>query len=186
MAVGVPACFTMLPRISASFVSPGSEGFPRVFHGPGCPEPGRFRMKFVCAKSAAELKCSQFPACGGSMRRTPWLIGIFFLVGCSANAALAQQIGKIVPVQAGSDADHAISEINAATDPARKLALIGTFAEGAGKEGDYPILANGLYVDYYLAQKNYDKAFEYGDQLFALDQDNFQNAMNMVRAASEK
>src|SRR6266404_844194 len=143
-------------------------------------------MKFVCAKSAAELKCSQFPACGGSMRRTPWLIGIFFLVGCSANAALAQQIGKIVPVQAGSDADHAISEINAATDPAQKLALIGTFAEGAGKEGDYPILANGLYVDYYLAQKNYDKAFEYGDKLFALDQDNFQNAMNMIRAASEK
>ena len=120
------------------------------------------------------------------MRRTRWLIGIFFLLGCSASSALAQQIGKIVTVQAGSDADHAISEINAATDPAQKLALIGTFAEGAGKEGDYPILVNGLYVDYYLAQKNYDKAFEYGDKLFALDQDNFQNAMNMVRAASEK
>jgi tetratricopeptide (TPR) repeat protein len=107
-------------------------------------------------------------------------------LGCTANVAIAQQIGKTVPVQAGSDADHAISEINAATDPAQKLALIGTFAEGAGKEGDYPILVNGLYVDYYLAQKNYDKAFEYGDKLFALDQDNFQNAMNMVRAASEK
>ncbi len=120
------------------------------------------------------------------MPRTRWLIGIFFFVGCSANAALAQQIGKIVPVQAGSDADHAISEINAATDPAQKLALIGKFAEGAGKEGDYPILANGLYVDYYLAQKNYAQAFEYGDKLFALDQDNFQNAINMVRAASEK
>jgi tetratricopeptide (TPR) repeat protein len=114
------------------------------------------------------------------------LIGIFFFVGCSANAAPAQQIGKFVPVQAGSDTDHAISEINAATDTAQKLALIGKFAEGAGKEGDYPILANGLYVDYYLAQKNYDKAFEYGDKLFALDQDNFQNAMNMIRAASEK
>jgi tetratricopeptide (TPR) repeat protein len=119
------------------------------------------------------------------MRKTLWLVGIFFL-GCMANVAVAQQIGKIVPVQAGSDADHAISEINAATDPAQKLALIGTFAEGVGKEGDYPILVNGLYVDYYLAQKNYDKAFEYGDKLFALDQDNFQNAMNMVRAASEK
>jgi len=32
---------------------------------------------------------------------------------------LRNQIGKIVPVQAGSDADHAISEINAATDPAQ-------------------------------------------------------------------
>jgi len=120
------------------------------------------------------------------MRRTRWLIGIFFFVACSANAARAQQIGKVVTVQAGSDADHAISEINAATDAAQKLALIGKFAEGAGKEGDYPILANGLYVDYYLAQKNYDQAFEYGDKLFALDQDNFQNAMNMIRAASEK
>src|SRR6266850_6312472 len=120
------------------------------------------------------------------MRRTRWVIGICFLLGCSANAALAQQIGKTVSVQAGSDADHAISEISAATDQAQKLALIDKFAEGPGKEGDYPILANALYVDYYLAQKNYDKAFEYGDKLFALDPDNFQNAMNMIRAASEK
>jgi len=41
-------------------------------------------------------------------------------------------------------------------------------------------------VDHYIAQKNYDKAFEYGDKLFALDPDSFQNAMNMIRAASEK
>ena len=120
------------------------------------------------------------------MRRTHWVIGICFLLGCSANAALAQQIGKTVSVQAGSEADHAISEISAATDQAQKLALIDKFAEGPGKDGDYPILANGLYVDFYLAQKNYDKAFEYGDKLFALDPDNFQNAMNMIRAASEK
>jgi tetratricopeptide (TPR) repeat protein len=120
------------------------------------------------------------------MRRTRWLIGIFFLLGCSANAALGQQIGKTVTVQAGSDADHAITEINAAADPAQKLALIDKFAEGPGKEGDYPILVNGLYVDYYLTQKNYDKAFEFGDKLFALDQANFQNATNMIRAASEK
>jgi len=114
------------------------------------------------------------------------VIGICFLLGYSAKTALAQQIGKTVSVQAGSEADHAISEISAATDQAQKLALIDKFAEGPGKDGDYPILANALYVDYYLAQKNYDKAFEYGDKLFALDPDNFQNAMNMIRAASEK
>jgi tetratricopeptide (TPR) repeat protein len=48
------------------------------------------------------------------------------------------------------------------------------------------LVADDLYVNYYLSQKNYDKAFEYGDKLFALDPDNFNNAVNMVRAASEK
>src|SRR5260370_6303976 len=82
--------------------------------------------------------------------------------------------------------DHALTEINAATDPAQKLALIDKFAAGPGSDGDNAIVADGLYVDYYIAQKNYDKAFEFGDKLFALDPDNFQNAMNMIRAASEK
>ena len=91
-----------------------------------------------------------------------------------------------MPIQAGSDGDHALKEINAAADPAQKLAMIQKFADGAGKDGDYPLVANGLFVDYYLNQKNYDKAFEYGEKLFALDPDSFQNAINMVRAAAEK
>ena len=122
------------------------------------------------------------------MRRTTWtwIALALLLLGCASPAAFAQQIGKSVPVKAGSDEDHAISEINAATDPAQKLALMDKFAEGVGKEGDNPILVDGLYVDYYIGLKNYDKAFEYGDKLFAVDPDNFQNAMNMIRAASEK
>jgi tetratricopeptide (TPR) repeat protein len=120
------------------------------------------------------------------MRPTKWLSGALFLLGCSACPVFAQQIGKFVPIQAGSEVDHALTEINAATDPAQKLALLDKFAAGPGKEGDNAILANGLYVDYYIAQKNYDKVFEYGDKLFTLDPDNFQNAVNMIRAASEK
>src|SRR5713226_3481718 len=120
------------------------------------------------------------------MRHMKWLSRAVFLLGCSTSPLFGQQIGKFVPIQAGSDVDHALTEINAATDPAQKLALIDKFAAGPGSEGDNPILADGLYVDYYIEQKNYDKALEYGDKLFALDPDNFQNAMNMIRAAAEK
>ncbi|HSC45701.1 MAG TPA: hypothetical protein VLC94_07705 [Candidatus Acidoferrum sp.] len=97
----------------------------------------------------------------------------------------AQQIGKYVPVNAGSDADHAMTEIAQTADPAQKLALIDKFAAGPG-QGDLAMVADELYVNYYIAQKQYDKAFEWGDKLFALDPGNFNNAVNMVRAASEK
>lgn len=120
------------------------------------------------------------------MRWTKRLSSALFLLGFSACPVFGQQIGKFVPIQAGSDVDHALTEINATTDPAQKLALLDKFAAGPGSEGDNPILADGLYVDYYIGQKNYDKVFEYGDKLFTLDPDNFQNALNMVRAASEK
>src|SRR5712692_9449877 len=120
------------------------------------------------------------------MRRLMRILGPCFLLLYCACLLQAQQIGKFVAIQAGSEVDHALTEINATADAAQKLALIDKFAAGPGNEGDYPILVDGLYVDYYLAQKIYDKAFQYGDKLFALDPDNFQNALNMIRAASEK
>jgi len=97
----------------------------------------------------------------------------------------AQQIGKYVPVNAGSDADRAMTEVAQTADPAQKLALIDKFAAGPG-QGDMALVADEMYVNYFLAQKQYDKAFEWGDKLFALDPGNFNNAVNMVRAASEK
>jgi hypothetical protein len=120
------------------------------------------------------------------MPNSKWVCSALFVLGLWAGPVFGQQIGKFVPIPAGSDADHALTEINAATDPAQKLALIDKFASGAGKEGDNAIVTDGLYVDYYIGQKSYDKAFEFGDKLFALDPDNFQNAMNMIRAAAEK
>ena len=121
------------------------------------------------------------------MRREKMLVGaLLFVVGiaCAAYPTCAQQIGKFVPIPANSDADHALTEINATTDPAQKLALIDKFAASA--QGDMAIVANDQYVNYYIGAKNYDKALEYGDKLFALDPDSFSNAVNMVRAAQGK
>jgi tetratricopeptide (TPR) repeat protein len=119
------------------------------------------------------------------MKRMIEYFGILTLLFFAAHPASGQTIGKFVPIAAGSDADHALTEINGTADPAQKLTLIDKFSSSLG-QGDMAIVADDLYVNYYLAQKNYDKAFEYGDKLFALDPDNFSNAVNMVRAASEK
>ena len=119
------------------------------------------------------------------MIRITRAIGFLAFLVFSIRPASGQQIGRYVPIPAGSEADHALTEINGTADPAQKLALIDKFSSSLG-QGDMAIVADDLYVNYYIAQKNYDKAFEYGDKLFALDPDNFANAVNMVRAASEK
>ncbi|MBS1840205.1 MAG: hypothetical protein JSS69_15175 [Acidobacteria bacterium] len=110
-------------------------------------------------------------------------LGLLLALLLSATAN-GQHIGKYVPIPAGSEADHATQAIQAATDPAQKLSLIDKFAAELGT-GDMALVADELYVNYYLAQKNYPKTFEYGDKLFALDPDNMQNAVSMVRAAAE-
>jgi hypothetical protein len=110
---------------------------------------------------------------------------VLFLAGFFAAVPARAQIGKVVIVAAGSEADHQLNDISAATDPAAKLKLIDAFS-AAHADGDLQILADEQYVNYYLNAKQYDKVFEYGDKLFALDPDNFSNAVNMVRAANEK
>ena len=113
------------------------------------------------------------------------ILSVLFLAGCFAAVPLRAQIGKSVMVSAGSEVDHQLNDISAATDPAAKLKLIDAFS-AAHPEGDLQILVDEQYVSYYLGTKQYDKVFEYGDKLFALDPDNFSNAVNMVRAANEK
>jgi tetratricopeptide (TPR) repeat protein len=118
------------------------------------------------------------------MLRIRNLSGLLIFIFCLASP-LHGQIGKSVVVAAGSEADHQLNEISAASDPAQKLKLIDAFA-AAHPEPDLQILADEQYVNYYLNAKQYDKVYEYGDKLFALDPDNFSNAVNMVRAANEQ
>jgi tetratricopeptide (TPR) repeat protein len=117
------------------------------------------------------------------MFRPRTLVALFSLVAF-APPGLAQ-LGRSVMIPAGSEADRQLSAINAASDPAQKLQLIDQFAE-AHPDGDLQIVADEQYVSYYINAKQYDKAFEYGDKLFALDPDNYSNAVNMIRAANEK
>jgi tetratricopeptide (TPR) repeat protein len=115
----------------------------------------------------------------------PRILTALLLAGFFACAPVRAQLGKTVIVSAGSEVDHQLTDISAAADPAAKLKLIDAFA-AAHPEGDLQILADEQYVNCYLAAKQYDKVFEYGDKLFALDPDNFSNAVNLVRAANEK
>jgi tetratricopeptide (TPR) repeat protein len=111
------------------------------------------------------------------------LTALLLFIALFAPACQAQ-LGKNVLIPAGSEVDHQISAINAA-DPSQKLQLIEEFSK-AHPEDDFQILACEQYVSYYIGAKQYDKAFEYGDKLFALDPDNYPNAVSMVRAANEK
>jgi len=106
------------------------------------------------------------------------LLFVLFAPACQA------QLGKYVPIPAGSEMDHQLTAINNA-DASQRLALLEQFAQ-AHPEDDYQIVADEQFVNYYLNGKQYDKAFEYGNKLFALDPDNYSNAINMIRAANEK
>ncbi|MBV9885456.1 MAG: hypothetical protein JO119_02810, partial [Acidobacteria bacterium] len=84
------------------------------------------------------------------MRNRIRIFGFMVAAVCALLVAAkpaAGQIGKYVPVPAGSDADHALSEINSTTDPTQKLALIDKFAGSA--QGDMAIIVDDLYVNYY-------------------------------------
>ena len=117
------------------------------------------------------------------MRRS--VVFLFVLLLLIAPALAQGQIGKTVMLLAGSPEDKALAELTAATDPAKKLELLDKWLAEYGK-GDLAILAFEVYIAHYSSEKNYDKAFAYGEKLLALDPDAFHAAVNLFRLALEK
>lgn len=112
------------------------------------------------------------------MKRILVLLVLSFVFAVAASA----QIGKTVTVPAGSDEDKALTPIYSAPDGPEKVALLDKFMSDYGK-GDFELLGDELYVQTYLAQKNYAKVYEYGDKALALDPDSLTTAVNIIRAA---
>jgi tetratricopeptide (TPR) repeat protein len=107
---------------------------------------------------------------------------VVFLVFATTATA---QIGKSVSVSAGTPEDKDLAEIYAAPDGPAKIVLLDKFAAAYGT-GDLALLADQLYAQSYLAQKNYAKVYEYGDKALALDPGNFSAVILMVHAADEQ
>jgi tetratricopeptide (TPR) repeat protein len=116
------------------------------------------------------------------MRKVFLLLAICFALAGSG-AANAQLI-RSTPVHAGSPEEKALDEISSATDPAQKLTLIDKFMADFG-QGDMAVMANELYVSYYLDAKNYAKMAEYAQKIIAIDPDNFNATLHLARAESE-
>jgi tetratricopeptide (TPR) repeat protein len=119
------------------------------------------------------------------MPRILFASSLVLFAALSVTQPAGGQIGKPVSVPAGSPEDHALAAIAAAHTNADKLALLDKFMAQFGK-GDMAVLADGQYVEIYTAEKQYDKAFEYGDQGLAADPDNYSIAYAVFRAAQEK
>lgn len=111
----------------------------------------------------------------------------FFLLVMFLSLAVpsSAQLGKSVIVRAGSPEDQALKDIDAATEPARKIELLDNFMAEFGK-GDMALLAYERYIAAYLAAKQPGKAYEYGEKALELDPDNFSVAYGLVIAAAER
>jgi len=115
------------------------------------------------------------------MKRFVILMAILLGIATTASA----QIGKSVSVSAGTPEDKALADIYAAPDGPDKVALLDKFMTDFGT-GDMALLADQLYVQTYLAQKNYAKVYEFAAKALALDPTNLSAAVSMVHAAEEQ
>ncbi|MBI1737981.1 MAG: hypothetical protein HYR58_01890 [Acidobacteria bacterium] len=118
------------------------------------------------------------------MRRCVIFLFVLLLLIAPVQAQQGQ-IGKIVMLAAGSPEDKALAAVTDTTDPAKKLELLDKWLAEYGK-GDLAILAYELYVAHYAAEKNYDKAYEYGEKLLGLDPNAVDTAVTLFRLAAEK
>src|SRR5437899_12357456 len=97
------------------------------------------------------------------MRRSLMIL-VTVVMSLALAPLLGAQIGKRVSIGAGTPEDKALAEINAATDPAQKLALIDKFLAEHGK-GDIAVVAYELYIADYTAAKDSERDYEYGEQV---------------------
>lgn len=107
---------------------------------------------------------------------------VLLVLSLGLAAAVPAQIGKTVMVPAGSDEDKALTPIYALPDGPGKVDALDKFMSEYGK-GDFELLGDQLYVQTYLAQKNYAKVYEYGDKALALDPNALGTAVSVIRAA---
>ena len=110
-------------------------------------------------------------------------VALLTLLAVAPNAARAQ-ITHHIGVPAGSDEDKALTAIGNTTDPAQKLALIDQFASSFTTP-DMQLIADELYVDDYSTLKNSAKVYEYGEKALAINPDDFDVAVTLVRTASD-
>lgn len=115
------------------------------------------------------------------MKRFSILFAALLIFAGTAGA----QIGKSVSVAAGTDEDKDLSAIYAAPDGPDKIAFLDKFV-AAHPTGDLALLADQLYAQTYLVQKNYAKVYEYGEKALAVDPDNFPSLVVMIHAADEQ
>jgi tetratricopeptide (TPR) repeat protein len=115
------------------------------------------------------------------MRRIGLLLAAYLAIASLAHA----QVGRRVPLLAGTPEDRAFTEIINAPDTAKKLELLEKFLADFGQREDMALMAHETFVSLYAAEKNYAKAFEHGDKVLAMAPDQFETAAQLVRIAQE-
>src|SRR5207253_6272316 len=86
------------------------------------------------------------------MRRSLMIL-VTVVMSLALAPLLGAQIGKRVSIGAGTPEDKALAEINAATDPAQKLALIDKFLAERSEEHTSELQSRGHLVCRLLLEK---------------------------------